>query len=1158
MPGFPSGGFRVKGLSEGVNIVYGPNGSGKTTLGRAICKLLQPAEPPHDQHSLFATLEIGDQLFTIDVDHGRIRCQRNGTDADMPALVPTQIENRYVLALHDLIHTEDGHDLAGQIVRESAGGYDLKRALEQSEFRERPRSKSRLNRELDGAKEKTREALTAQEDLIREERELQGLRTKRDEALNAKTEVNWIDKALERNALLTGLEETQQRLSHFPSNIEKLGGDETERLTKLRETLATERDKQKTEKGLQNDTRAELADSILPEDGVESQVVGELRLKCQSLGRLVTSNSTLRKDLAKAGAESERAKVRLGEETISTAVDELNAKEIDELLDFIRQSEEHRIEEEAATKLLDWLGTDTDPMDLDAITNGIELLRDWRASARSAARGRSPRLILLIAAAACCAVGVAFPFLFDLSWFLVLLAAAGLLIWAFILPKTDERLEELQRDYDASSFNGLPQWTETAVAERLRQLQKLWKRGAVQEEKNTRWAGLENKLEALSAKRAELDIERTSWMSRLGLADSAIDARAYLLACRLHEFRSAVDRVRSVEAEIAEIQQQHNNQLSEINETLIQYGLSTAADADQASAAVEQLDQLRVAHTEAQTTLRLCEKNLPVIERQIVEISNEITLLFATLGLDDNDDVTLLQWMEQRSDFNEASDNEKRARIEFELADSAVGARTDLCELTHDELAHKRGRLQQSAEQHQTLNNRIVEIETLIADAKKRTDLEAALASKEKTEDQLRDQRNEDCEAMVGNVLAKYLAQKEHMAERSQVFRRAAELFVEITHGRYKLLVDDTDPPVFRALDTDRQVGLALDELSSGTRVHLLLAVRVAFVEQQESQWRLPLIFDETLANSDERRAESIINAAIKLCQSGRQIFYLTAQHDEVEKWLVILERYGDVPYRLFDLAEIRGFSETERVPPMELPVRAEIEIPKPDGSDWRNYGRKLGVPAIDRRRRISGVHLWHLIDDVDALYRLLRNGVNRWGQLQTLVEYGQVDWLAKDSAIYQRSTAAAKVLQRAVDYWKVGRGQPVDREVLMRSGCVTSTFIESVVELAGTLNNDAQALIAALERGEVKGFRVNKRRELSEYLRSEGYLDEREALTPQQILEQVRPIVFDAVDQGLISLRRMEELVFLIVQNDNHGDEGLHVALETSSEAETTPLLDS
>ena len=74
------------------------------------------------------------------------------------------------------------------------------------------------------------------------------------------------------------------------------------------------------------------------------------------------------------------------------------------------------------------------------------------------------------------------------------------------------------------------------------------------------------------------------------------------------------------------------------------------------------------------------------------------------------------------------------------------------------------------------------------------------------------------------------------------------------------------------------------------------------------------MVLDEALGNSDERRAEAIIDAALTLARSGRQVFYLTAQHDEVGKWLTVLDRGDAPPHRLIDLAEVRQLNPAERV----------------------------------------------------------------------------------------------------------------------------------------------------------------------------------------------------------------------------------------------------
>src|SRR5690606_1449114 len=99
--------------------------------------------------------------------------------------------------------------------------------------------------------------------------------------------------------------------------------------------------------------------------------------------------------------------------------------------------------------------------------------------------------------------------------------------------------------------------------------------------------------------------------------------------------------------------------------------------------------------------------------------------------------------------------------------------------------------------------------------------------------------------------------------DRPQVFHRARERFARMTHGAYRLELDDGEIPSFRAIDTATGEGKSLDQLSSGTRAQLLIAVRVAFVESIETGLRLPIILDEALANSDDVRADAIIQAVL-------------------------------------------------------------------------------------------------------------------------------------------------------------------------------------------------------------------------------------------------------------------------------------------------------
>jgi len=82
--------------------------------------------------------------------------------------------------------------------------------------------------------------------------------------------------------------------------------------------------------------------------------------------------------------------------------------------------------------------------------------------------------------------------------------------------------------------------------------------------------------------------------------------------------------------------------------------------------------------------------------------------------------------------------------------------------------------------------------------------------------------------------------------------------------------------------------------------------------------FQLPLLMDEILGKSNDARAQTIIESVIELCKDGRQIFYFTAQHDEVGKWITMLEN-RQIQYQTIDRAQVRGFLVSERLPEFDI-----------------------------------------------------------------------------------------------------------------------------------------------------------------------------------------------------------------------------------------------
>jgi hypothetical protein len=260
------------------------------------------------------------------------------------------------------------------------------------------------------------------------------------------------------------------------------------------------------------------------------------------------------------------------------------------------------------------------------------------------------------------------------------------------------------------------------------------------------------------------------------------------------------------------------------------------------------------------------------------------------------------------------------------------------------------------------------------------------------------------------------------------------------------------------------------------------------------------LILDETLANTDDLRADVIIESLIELAKNGRQIFYFTAQGDEVAKWQSALEETADVEWTTIDLAEVRDLDRAVQTPDLDRIENFTPNPPDPTDHTHESYGEALDIDSFNPYNGVGSAHLWYLVEDVEVLHNLLELGIERWGQLQNLLERGREEFIPTDAETLERIRQNGAGLEAFVQAWKIGRGDPVDRSVLEASGAVSDTFIDRVADLADDLGGDAERLVEALYTKEVDRFRQNKAEELEEYLREHGYLVTRDPLTHSEI----------------------------------------------------------
>ena len=1134
MPGFSRGDLDVNDLCPGVNIIYGPNASGKTTLGRAIHRLLRPTDPPHGNLSLRTTFELNGVLMFLDYDMGHVKCQKlaDGADIDSPKLAPPEIGDRNVLALHDLVNSERDHDLAQDIARELAGGYDVAEASRALGHRSSASGKGKLSKNHQAAKKNYREVFRQQDLLLGQQTTLKELQAEKRAACEAQILGRHLEKALEYVAASGKAEKARNLVEAFPQGTGDITLYDVKELDRLNELLKTHELQQREKQDDCNGARESLEQYGLPYEGVPVELVPWLRRKNQRLQTLYREIEQANGAQAGLNADLAKACEVIGPDVAIEQASALDTASVQELFKFVQQVETIREEQNTAGILRDWLGIDEPTEDADSLREALRLLQRWLAlNGVASPIGRRGSLWFAVAGFATLTFAVLMAISVHMSWLFLLAAGAGLLAWAFWPKTVTDRSMEIRRDYESLQVGNPPSWSDDDVRMQIRQLQHRHDKASIEHEKHTKWSNLGPRVERLAAKQVDLKKQRQEWVGRLGI--DVDEATLSLLAASISHFQEVQGKLAKTEGLVDTATQNFDTLLVRINDALVRYGFETSDDPDTICDQIEQLAERQKQYEDANKAISDNTTALGNIDEEKKKTDNLLAALFDRVGLTPEEEPTLRQLAGQRPKFDDAVSNQKIAEVAQKNVRETLSEHVELLALSREQLETKHQQCAEEAHRLAEISEKIGAIENAIARAQQDNDLGAALAQQIFCADELLEHREQDYDAVIGNVLADYIDRQERDSELPLILRRARELFARITHGRYELQVQTEDPPEFRAKDTARGVGLSLDELSSGTRLQLLLAVRVAFVERQEQGVKVPLILDETLGNSDERRAQEIIDAAMEICRDGRQVFYFTAQHDEVAKWQHFIDSCEDIPYQLVDLAEVRNFSESERILANEHERPQTTPVPSPTGMDWRAYGKQLGISHPDPDSKPGDYHLWYLIDDLPTLYRLLNNGINKWGQLRTLVSYDRVDGIRSESETFRSAEAKTRLFESAFRSWKIGRGKAVDRKALQDSDAVSGTFIDRLTNLAAELKGDGKAIIQELEDGTLAGFRSDKRISLQEYLIDDGFIDERDELSREEIRDQTRLDIFVELDNGLISSEQFDVLIDLITYEE-------------------------
>jgi DNA repair exonuclease SbcCD ATPase subunit len=1152
VPGVAAGGqFTLQEFSPDVNLIFGPNGSGKTLMGRSLLALLWPRHTRLTRPTISGKWTLDGHLWAVNLDGGHPTWRRDGASADPPALPPGEFRTHHWLGLKELL-VDDGPDgratnaFAQRIAREMLGGYDLDTAASSLRFSDRPSRPMKAREAYESARNASDEARANERELHDRAEALEDLRKRSAAATAADEDVRRLERALEYRDAADQFDQVERELAEYDEALNALRGDEREHLEKLRTEHRARVAEQLDARRRLEEADAARSQTALPDDGVPDDTLATLDSEADSLAERARSLAEANEKRASFTAERDARRAAIGDTTSDAAIVALAVVPTERMERYandiaVLRAEQARLDvrerelEQGRARLEENDDDGNSSPSLDTVRRGLDALSQWLATpAPPGSTGRGWSVALLVAAGSIAILIVLLAVLNHPMWFVGVIVA-GPFIWHARPtsgggPPTDHR-STYEQDYARMHLPQPSAWTLEAVRTTLEALTQQWARlestaAAIRQFENST-NECDRLADEVAASAERSAAERKAIESALGFSlGTERDDWLHVLGTNLAAWHKAHADVEACCAKMEQIEHDIEQALTRFNDCVRPYLDTTAGNAGEARGLQRDLASRAQRHREARQKLIAARRDIERTTTETERLDGEYESIFTGLGLEPDDATTLNDWLDQLDRYRALQQEVRDARILRDRLADELSEYPHWLERDRAALESDLERARRGAAELVNIEQEIGGITREIDNAKRAHNVEDAMRRVDDARDTLlRDRENAE-RAAVGDAIVSLLRAESSGRTLPAVMRKAISFFQRITHGRFVLrLVEHDGTPTFAAWDTRDELQKSLDQLSAGECVQLLLSVRLGFLEQEEAGVRLPIVLDETLGTTDDERAGAVIDAVVEICRTGRQVFYLTAQPDEVGKWISRLESESDITLKEFDLARLRNLAEADATPLViqrpELPP-----IPKPDGLHHEAYGQRLGVPGLNPCGTVGAVHLWHLIDDPGLLHTLLERRVRSWGPFENLTLGNAGVLPGVERSTIERSHARARAIQAAFNAWRIGRGKSVDRTVLEESKAVSGTFIDRVIDLVESCKGDASAVIAELDGGHVNGWRKSKTEQLRSYFEGHGYLDQECRLSRDEIYLRVLAEVGRDLEASMIDNTWLDRMI--------------------------------
>ncbi len=1140
LPGIAQPGFTFEPGDAGITLVTGPNAIGKSSLARALKHLLGKDRKDPSDLFLEAEFESSDARWQVSRHGSQIQWRRDGEPTSPPALPSGGQISLYRLSMESLLaDDQDDQALAGEIRKAVRGGFDLDapRILlrkhwgrtEAGKLREAERQLAQVDAEY--------RALRA------EEGQLPDLERRIQAAKEAAGRLETLRQGLKLHEVIGHRERCQDTFDQFPANMEKLQGDEAERLdawTSRRAELAREiSEEQRKLTSSEADWQASGFVMAKP----EAETVAGIEERLRTLDRMASEFSQAREKAIEAEAALKDTQKHFEGGPEAPDLSPESFRQARAIVEPLLAAKTGLQELETRLSLA---GEPPDDSKIDQFRAGVQTLRTWLAASDAASNPEQdrepPRLRLSVALAL--AVLAALAALIEQAWVALgsALAASAALLWALIKPGRRQKAapspaDHARKAYEETGLEPPDTWTAEAVRQHLhQQIEQRLNALTLNRERAAEIPKLRLNIEQKSSEIEALESRKAALAQSIGFDPSLAGASFVRLVDLAGQRDQARRTCASRQQVLSALSADMGARLDAARKLLEPWRGADAptlntATPDQAIAdlrvAFDHIKKRLQAASEAKTRMTHSEERIHDRQEQIRMLDANAQKLFNKVAVEPEQRDALDERLARLEDWQAASEALGDAKRDEAGLREALGAHENLIgSVERGEIEQLQDDLQDAmreAEGRDMLVQEKAEIEARLGAAGKEHRREAAAEALAAATQALAEKRDEALRCQATDLLLDEVAAQFADENEPKLLRRAKALFEQVTAHAFSLELDNDNR--FSARDHAAQRRRELTELSSGTRMQLLLALRLAWTEAQEQGGEsLPLFLDEALTTSDEARFAVMANTLTRLAEGGdRQIFYLSARRHECALWE---QATGRRP-ALVDLEEVR-FNQA-REDAGEIRIEAPPALPPPDGQDATRYARTIGVPPLDPHREPGGVHLFYLLrDDLDLLYRLLDSWrVKTLGQLENLLARREAAENAlPDPAVRKRLTLAARAARSWLRLWRQGRGRPVNRAVLENSGAVSARFIDEATEIAESLQDDGRALIEALRQHHLPRFHTSKIDELEQWLADEGYTDDQAVLAAEA---RQRLTLVDAAPSGDAEAAWVNQLVSVL-----------------------------